>query len=221
MKISKAILSLVLFLFITLDIFATAQIPDKIIYKGSTHKLHSNPMEEYFKRFPNKRPQGNLHFSALSRGYVATFEFVDNILVLRNIEIMVRGDVSKAPKGFSWKSLISNFQTPEKPLKINWLTGLLEIPRGKIVTYFHMGYESTYENYTLLEVSKGVLKRAKDFDNKAYSAFKRRQFESFKKTEDYKNLVVDLKTKQGLSNKSIESFLKRFIISYVSKISFE
>ena len=34
----------------------------------------------------------------------------------------------------------------------DWYTGVLVIPRGRQVSYVHMGYGSTYERYVLLEV---------------------------------------------------------------------
>ena len=44
-----------LLVIVNLTVFGTEQYPDKIIYKRKTYKLHTNPMEIYFEKFPDKR----------------------------------------------------------------------------------------------------------------------------------------------------------------------
>ena len=64
--------------------FATAQAPDKIIYKGQEYSLLVNPMEAYFDMHPERRPRGRMS-TALWRGYVATFQVRGERLVLKDI----------------------------------------------------------------------------------------------------------------------------------------
>ena len=77
--------------------------PDKIIYDGKEHKLHSNPLEVYFEKFPDKKPKSEIRSSALWRGYVATFEFEDKSLYLKDIKIMVRKETEKNQFETDWK----------------------------------------------------------------------------------------------------------------------
>ena len=182
----KAVLIFLLTVFFSLNVFATAQYPDKIVYGGKEYSLHSNPLEEYFEKYPDKRPKGGLNSTALWRGYVATFEVQDGQLFLKDIEIEFWDTTSKKKYDTKWKSVIKEVFPNQLNLKIDWLTGLLVIPYGKLVNYVHMGYGSTYENYLLLEMDKGDLKKEKKFDYKEYETFKQRQFEAFKKTEEYK-----------------------------------
>lgn len=200
------------------NLFATAQAPDKIIYNGKEYKLHSNPMEAYFQKFPEKKPKSEFVSSGLWRGYVATFEIAGNVLYLKDIEVMVRKSTKDKSFETDWKSVLSEVVPTGQKLKIDWLTGLLVVPYGEIVKYVHMGYGSTFENYILLEIEKGEFRRAREFDYKEYEKFRERQFEAFKKTEEYKKLVEDLKKKDGSTQEFIDSFLRSFIVNYTSKI---
>ncbi len=214
----KYLFTFVFFLLCTSNIFATAQYPDKIIYGGKEYDLHSNPLEPYFEKFPDSRPENGIRSSGLWRGYVATFEFLDKSLVLKDIQIEVRKKNVQEPFETEWKSVIDEVLPNKKKLKIDWFTGILVIPYGEIVKYVEMGYGSTYENYILLEVEKGVLNKSKEFDYKEYEKFKQRQFDEFKKTEEYKKLVEQFRKTENTSLEFIDSFLKDFITNYTSKL---
>jgi hypothetical protein len=215
----KLIFALALIVFCAGKSFATAQYPDKIFYNGKEYLLHTNPLEKYFNQFPEKRPKNGLVSTALWRGYVATFEIKDGGLFLKDIEILVRKKNSDE-KSFEteWKSVLSEVFPDKEKLKLDWFTGLLVLPHGKLVQYVHMGYASTYENYILLEISDGEFKRALEFDHKKYTAFKERQFEAFKKTDEYRKLFEEMSKDKSSSPAMIESFLKNFVIDYSSKI---
>jgi len=203
------------------NLLATAQAPDKIIFNGKEYRLHSNPLEEYFQKFPEKKPKSGIMSSGLWRGYVATFEIAENALFLKDVEIMF--DKNPDNKSFErgWKSVLSEVVPNNKKLKIDWFTGLLVLPVGGVVNYVQMGYGSTYENYILLEIEKGDFKRSKEFDYKEYEKFKERQFEAFKKTEEYQKLVKEMKKEKDSTQEFIDSFLKSYIIGYTSKILVE
>lgn len=213
----RTILTIFLTLFLMLNVFATAQYPDKIIYNGKKYNLHNNPLEAYFEKNPDKRPKGGIISTALWRGYVATFEVKDNQLFLKDIEIEYQDTTSKESYNFKWRSVINEVFPDQKNIKIDWLTGLLIIPHGKLVNYVHMGYGSTYENYILLEIDKGNLKKEKRFTYKDYEKFKEKQFQAFKRTDEYKKIKADLQ-KYGTSDEFIDSFLRSFVIVYTSKI---
>lgn len=213
----RAILTIFLTLFLGAKVFATAQYPDKIIYNGKEFKLHSNPLETYFEKNPDKRPKGGIMSTALWRGYVATFEVKDNQLFLKDIEIQYHDTTSKESYPYKWRSVINEVFPNNEKIKIDWLTGLLVIPHGKLVNYVHMGYGSTYKNYILLEIDKGDLKKEKYFKYKEYEMFKERQFQVFKQTDEYKKIKADLQ-KDGSSDEFIDSFLRSFVTEYTSKI---
>jgi hypothetical protein len=215
----KRLLIILLTLFFGQSVFATAQSPDRIIYNGNEYALHSNPLESFFEKNPEKRPEGGIISTGLWRGYIATFEIRDKQLFLKDIEIMLE-DTTKSEnnRNYIWKSVIDKVFPNQNEIKIDWLTGILVIPQGKLVNYVHMGYASTYENYILLEIDKGDLKNEKHFDAIEYEKFKERQFQAFKKTEEYKKISESLRKEGRSSRKFIDSFLKIYVIEYSSKI---
>ena len=115
---------IILTVFFSSTVFGTRQIPDKIIFNGKKHELwHSNPMESYFKKHPKKDMSSS---TALWRGYVATFEVKGNQLYLKDIEMQVDYDQK-------WKSILKEVFPNQKLIKIDWVTGLLVLPTGKII----------------------------------------------------------------------------------------
>ena len=213
----KSITILALTLLISAGVFATAQAPDVIIYKGKEYSLYSNPMEEYFEKYPDKRPRDGILSTGLWRGYIATFEVTDSQVFLKDIQIEIWD--SAAPKdSYAMKlvSVIKDVFPDQTKIKVDWLSGLLVIPYGKMIDYVHTGYGPTFEHYILLEVNKGDLKKEKNFGYKEYEKFRERQFEAFKETEAYTTLKEKLK-KKGDSNKFIEGFLKSYIVNYTSR----
>ncbi len=217
----RALSTLILLICFNLTVFGTAQTPDKIIYNGKEYRLHSNPMESYFEKYPDKRPQGEVRMTSLWRGYIATFEIKYNQLYLKDIEIEMSDPTEEKPYNTKWESVKNEIFPDQDIVKIDWLTGFLVLPEGKVVNYVHMGYASTYENYVLLEFENGNLKGEKQFGHEEYEKFKDKQFEAFKKTDEYRELKEDLKKKGGNSDKFVEDFFRIFVIEYSSKILVE
>ena len=213
----KYLLSTLLSTILWLTTFATAQYPDKIFFNGKEYSLHTNPLETYFEKYPDKKPKGGLMSSALWRGYVATFEIRDSQLIVKDIEIQIWDTTDRKSHATKWKSVLNEVFPEQKDKKVDWLTGLLVLPYGKLVNYVHMGYGSTYENYYLLEIDRGKFEKVKQFGYKNYENFKERQFQAFKQTEEYIKVKADLK-KDGSTDEFIDNFLRSFVTQYTSKI---
>jgi len=213
----KFLITTVLSTFFCLTTFATAQYPDKIFFDGKEYSLHSNPLESYFEKNPDKRPKGGVMSTALWRGYVATFEIRDSQLFVKDIQIQYWDTTDKKSHDTKWKSVMTEVFPDQKNAKVDWLLGLLVLPFGKLVNYVHMGYGSTYEKYFLLEINKGNYIKSKQFDYKEYENFKDKQFSAYKKTDEYKETKAKLK-KDGSSDEFIDSFLRSFVTQYTSKI---
>lgn len=195
---------------------ATAQYPDVIFYKGKKYGLYTNPMEPYFTKYPDKKPKTESQSTALWRGYVATFEFKDKELILKDIEIETFIKKEDGEIDFEFRSVKSQVVSEGKVLSIDWFTGILVLPYGELVNYVHMGYGSTYEKYILLEVGKGRLTDVRNLSHKEYEQFKDKQFQAFKKTEEYKKHIAELKKEDG-SQEDIDSFLRNFVVNYTSE----
>ncbi len=198
----------------------TAQYPDKITYDGTEYNLNSNPLEPYFDKNPDKRP--GMTSTALWRGYVAHFEIIENQLFVTDITRPISQKDAEGNYERKWVSIYKTiFPTPEK-VKIDWYTGILILPHGKMVEYVHMGYASTYSKYLLLEIDKGNFNEARIYKNKEFVRFKKRQFEIFEKTEEYKKLYAELKENDEYNDdKFIKSFISDFVINYTTKFLIE
>ena len=161
-------------------------------------------METYFRKHPDKRPRGSVTSTALWRGYIAVFEFRENTLVLKDIDV----------EGvFGWRSVKNKVVPNGKVLEIDWFTGILEIPIGELVQYAHSGYSSTYNDYILLEIRKGKLTGTRRFNYEQYEQFKERQFQAYKKTDAYKLQVAELR-KEDKSQENIDFLLRHYIMNY-------
>ncbi len=216
----KIILFLLLIPFFYFQVFATAQQSDRIIYNGKKYALFNNPLEEYFDKYPDKRPKNDILSTSNWRDYIATFEIRNNSLLLKDIEIEVSDTSSGNENDLKYQSILNEVFPDTTQIKIDWLTGMLVLPYGKIVNYVHLGYGSTFNNYILLEIDKGNLKKEIKLNHKEYKKYRQKQFEVFKKTDEYKNLKEDSK-KDGKTDKEIDTFLKDFLIDYLSIILIE
>ena len=211
----KALISIIITFFFISELFATAQYPDKIIYNNKEYSLLTNPLEKFFDKNEDKVPKGGVISSALWRGYIATFEIVDNQLYVKDIQIQIEKN-----DDYEWKSVINEVFPDISERKLDWFSGLLTLPFGKIINYVHMGYGSTYENYNLIEIANGKSINFKSFNYKEYENFKNKQFELYKKSTEYKTRKRDLKV-EGWKEKDIDSFLRSFVIQYTEKLLLE
>ena len=204
-------LSLLIFaiLFLARSAYATAQHPDILIYEGKEYALFTNPLEYYFEQHPERRP--GMASTALWRGYIATFEFKDSMLVLKDISVP---DYSNDTLVSIWSKIF----VEDTPVVVNWYSGILVLPYGKLKNYVHMGYASTYSKYILISVVDGKMQEVRHYNDRKYEKFRKRQFEAFKKTEEYQKLVAELKANDpDTSDEFIEEFLQIYVVSYTSR----
>ena len=211
----KTFLIVILSVFFNLSVFGTGQIPDKIIYKGKEYMLYPIPMGIYFEKYPERRPKSEEESTDLWRGYVATFEITKNKLYLKDIRVLDNG---------GWKSVRKEVFPRKRTVKVDWMTGLLEMPSGKLINYVHMGFSSSYEHYTILEMKKGKLVKEKQFTLEEYEEFKEKQYQAFKKTDEYKKNKADLQKEYfnyNWSDETIDHILKIRVMEFSSKILVE
>ncbi|OGF33660.1 hypothetical protein A2223_00075 [Candidatus Falkowbacteria bacterium RIFOXYA2_FULL_35_8] len=209
----KILVTTILFFVLTVsNALGTAQYPDKIIYDGKEYDLFTNPMEAYFSKYPEKRPKSGGISTALWRGYVATFEVKDKVLILKDIQIQTGYEKGEQ----NWRSEKGAVVPEGQSLQIDWFTGILCLPFGERVKYVHMGYGSTYSNYILLEVKKGKITGERKLDGKQYEVFREKQFQAFKKTEEYKETVARMKNSND-SLEFIDGFLRVIGVEYTTE----
>ncbi|MDJ0908498.1 MAG: hypothetical protein QNI99_04870 [Woeseiaceae bacterium] len=204
-------------LFFTSAALATAQRPDRIVYDGQTYALQTNPLNQYFQANPDRHPfeagdkDRMVTSTALWRGYVATFALENDLLVLRDFEVLQStGD----PKDFD-AELVSQidqyFATPDSRV-LDWYSGIMVIPQGEMVHYVHMGYSSVYESYLMLRIENGRIKEIATFNADEFLDFKRRQFAVFRESDEYRKLV-EYYSEDGDYD---EEFMNQFIFDGVN-----
>ncbi len=135
-----------------------AQLPDIIYYDGIRMDLYSNPLELYWDQ-NNKRPDFETS-KECKRGYVATWEIRDDILLLKSLEAKI-----KKRYFLFWKKIIPYSlkmlfkKAGDRAVTATWFTGKIRIPQGNRTFYVHDGYESRFEREMLITIQKAkVLK---------------------------------------------------------------
>ena len=215
----RTISFLLITLCVSLQVFATEQTSDRIIYNGKEYSFNANPLESYFEKHPDKRPKSNSMSSDLWRGYISTFEIKDSLLFLKDIKIEVYEHSKKKKSEIKLVSVRNKVFPNQKIVKIDWETGLFLLPIGKITNYVYMGYVPIYENYILLEIHEGVLIREKRFTGEQYERFREEQLQAFKETDEYEKTKEDLKNKGRVND--IEFLLNVYLINFTPKILIE
>jgi hypothetical protein len=207
----RTFLTIILTLFWGLTIFATPQIPDKIIYKGKEFNLlYLNLLESYFIKHPNKRPQRDgddfVHSTGLHRGYIATFKIENNQLFLKDIGVHRYDSSNEYDLKEKYKSVFNEVFPNRKNIKIDWFTGILVLPNGEYIGHLHGGYGSvaSYEKYILLELHNGNLKKEIHLEFNEYEKYKEKQLQLFKQTEEYEKLKLKYKKDENY----MDSFIK-------------
>lgn len=212
------LISFVVFLFgfSKVEILFTAQYPDLIKFNGTEYSLNTNPLEPYFEKNPDKRPQWPS--TALYRGYIGHFEIIDSTLLLTDISQPRRVKDKNGKTTFKNISIKKRIFPEIDTMKIDWYSGILILPYGERVKYVHSGYASEYSNYILLEIKNGKFNRDKNYTRKEFLKFKKRQFAEFKKTDAYKKEFEEIQKNYPDSHKEfIENFLKDYITNYTSE----
>ena len=135
-----------LLIIISQIIYASEQYPDLIIYNGNGYEFYSYPMETYFEIYPNRRPSRRNINSALLRGYRATYEIINNELILINIETMK----------FNGNWIQINNRHFRNNIKINTFSGKIHLCNGES-TGIYIGFTPIFENYIVLSIIDGTV----------------------------------------------------------------
>ena len=126
----------------------TAQIAENLRYQGEDVAMCTNPLGDYFA-MGGVNPRFESNCTALWRGYVGSWEIVDERLYLVGL--------SGTLEDGTYATLATVF--PDFPDRVfaHWYSGTIRIPQGKQLQYVHMGYGSTFERDLFLEIERGVI----------------------------------------------------------------
>jgi hypothetical protein len=145
--------------------FGTGQTGDRLLYKGEEAEVFGFPLEPYFEKNP-PRPEWLTEMNtACYRGYVATWVLAGDELVLKSVSRTEWPDPEKDPVS---KEIIGKlFPKLKAPVKADWFSGIISIPRGKILRF--EGFTEIREKEEQLTFENGRLMKSRVIDNRPKS----------------------------------------------------
>ena len=136
----------------------TAQVPERLIYEGEELPLtFCPPLPEQDPRLQERNDDelkecDPIVFStACWRRYIATWEIKDGRFYLANV--------------MGRYKLVS-----DTPLFAHWFSGVLRVPKGKLLQYVHMGFATVYEQELHIKIENGVVVETTVVDNRGRNA---------------------------------------------------
>ena len=101
------------------EITMTAQIGENLTYRGESVTMFTGPLENYFL-MGGQRPDSDIMPTALSRGYIGSWEIAQGRLYL-----VKRSDPNDRDVGLDWMFPVC----PERVFA-HWFNGTIRVPRG-------------------------------------------------------------------------------------------
>jgi hypothetical protein len=205
--------------FAVMPAFPTAQEGDVLILDGKQYNLQTNPLNPYLEQNPGRLPKSDVVSSSNWRGYIATWEVKGGQLLLKDIHVAVSKKDSKTFETED-RSVIEKVFSQKPPIVAEWFTGNLIIPTGDLKSYVHMGYASTYDNYIILTIRKGLIARRWDANQSAFKKFRASQFAEFQKTTVYKKALHEVSSgKDPMNQNDANEFIRQYYSEeYMSRI---
>ena len=169
----KLLAIIFLFIFGSNHVFATSQARDILCINGEEYYLESFPLEDFFKINKEKRPKSSDFISTgLYRGYIATFEIIDNQIFVKDIEQLLH---DKKNNISYFKSILNEIFPIFNERKTEWYSGLLIVGFGNIIEEESL-FDNVYEKYRVFEVKNGNITNVKYYTLSEYEIFKHEQY---------------------------------------------
>lgn len=203
-----------LFLFLG-SLFATAQFPDRLLIDKEEHAIFCNPLDQFFAKNPERRPKSEGMCTALWRGYIGVFVIKDKQLSVSDVLVL-----NPNSNALDFVSRMGDSFPLGTDRTLTWFTGLLVLPQGEQLEYVHMGYASLYERYRLIHIKAGKVVADRTFTSDEYREYRLLQWEEYKKTQDYKTMLADLKKREP-SELEAEKFLAIYSVNFQSDIALD
>ena len=126
----------------------TAQFSELLMLEGKQQALCSYPLASYFA-LGGESVAFRASSTALSRGYIGTWEILDQRLYLIRLQGWLQDE--------SPVSLETVFPGYPQRVFAHWFSGTLRLPQGQLLHYVHGGFGSCYEQDLLIDVTRGVV----------------------------------------------------------------
>lgn len=137
-------------------VYATSQIPEVLVYDGTTNEMYATPLESSFSADKPKVFLEKPSSTACWRGYVGTWEIKNNDLYLVSLRegYPRTGAIPLEKVNPKWVS----------PVKATWFTGTIRIGRGEVLMG-GMGFSEKRERDIFLEITAGKVVSTRQVDN--------------------------------------------------------
>jgi len=168
----------IVFLTFSLQLFASPQVPDFIIFRGDTIATYNLILEQYLQRqeqTPSEKLFGLSFRNSLDggfsfncwRGYQAIYKIDNDSLFLVNIIScgeQRNGKINKAASIEKMKTLFSDKVLNER-VYITWFTGDISFPLTNKVLRWDVVFYTTFEKERVVNISDGKLLKVEDVEN--------------------------------------------------------
>lgn len=152
-------------------LLATAQTPEVLILDGKKEDMFAEPLEAYFADGHPRPPLFDEPLSTgLWRGYIGTWEIQDDQLYLKSLERPTYKSVSGETIVENMDVLAIVFPKAKKPIKAEWFSGVISVPRGEMLRYVHMGFGSVFSRVLYVTLKDGKVLAKREVDNKEYGS---------------------------------------------------
>lgn len=129
------------------------QYSEILLYEGERMEMKEcEPLSVWFRKV-GINPRFGLQSTALYRGYIGTWEMVDQRLYLVDLE----ADRMWNEKDKKWVPVNIGTFFPDQADRVfaHWYTGTIELPQGEILEID--GWDTTYEQDLLISIEAGIV----------------------------------------------------------------
>ncbi|WP_343665052.1 hypothetical protein [Chryseobacterium mucoviscidosis] len=206
----------------------TLQIKDSLIYNNERYLIHDELLEYKIRADKSLKPKSAGSFSACWRGYIATFEILENNIYLKDIHI--KDDKER-------QRLLNGLFQDSQDYKLTWLNTLIVLYKNKLDGKTSLPELSIYESYEILTIQEGNLIDSKIFSHEEYINFKYNHYLNFINSDEYeiyKQSYIDTNTeyykekrelhpnlatwkKFVFNEDELKRSIKRHILSFIKK----
>ena len=152
----KPIVVAMLLSYLASAVYATSQVPEVLVYNGTTNDMYSTPLESFFSAETPKVFLEKPSSTACWRGYVGTWKIENDELYLIALQEghPRTGAIPLDKVSPKWVS----------PVKATWFTGTIRVGSGKVLMG-GMGFSEKRERDVFLEIKDGKVVSTHKIDN--------------------------------------------------------